>query len=448
MILLAVSFGVSYASAQCDPPTSVTAAPGCDGSVTISWDAVTDADSYTLDVEDGGGLPVVSFVNMTTTSVTITPGTLTPNTSYPFAVTANCGVSTTSSTTSTIPAADVYDLPPTIAISGVNDSSCPGAADGSFDVTVNDACGATYDITVAGSIEGTQTAAAGATVTFTGLAGSVAGTTYTVDLALNATGGCTYDPACVAAVSETVTLFSADATPPTLTVSDASGATPITPQTLVAPEGECGIQRTWEVFAFDNCGVPDLSATVTNPNLGVFPTAQLVAIDNAPTWALEIHAAIGTNTITVTATDADGNQTTQTFTITVEDQRVPEIYGPGNMTVEIPSCEADAPVNWTVSTVDDCDIQPTLTQTGGPASGSQLAPGSYTVTYTSTDDFGNVANYSFTIDVVQSPSPEPIVDISGNGQFSVAPCEDEAFVIFSGNIYDCDIDGANPVVTC
>ena len=50
----------------------------------------------------------------------------------------------------------------------------------------------------------------------------------------------------------------------------------------------------------------------------------------------------------------------ETYTITVEDQRVPEIYTPEDMVVEIPSCEEDIPVNWTVSTVDDCDVQPTL----------------------------------------------------------------------------------------
>ena len=445
MVLLAMSFGVSYASAQCTPPANVTVTPGCDGSVTISWDAVPAATSYTLDVEDGGGLPVVNFVNMTTTSVTITPGTLTPSTSYPFAVTANCGVSTTASTQGVINAADVYDLPPTIAISNVVNPSCPTTPDGSFDVTVNDACGATYDITVAGSAEGTQTAAAGATVSFTGMTGSVAGTTYTVSLALNAAGACNYDPACIAAVSATQVLASADATPPGLQVFNASGAQ--IPDgsnfTYNAPEGECGVQLIWTVFSFDNCGLPTVTASVSNPNPQVIPTAQLVLLNNAPTWALEIFAAVGTNTVTVTSTDANGNATTQTFTVEVPDARLPQIYGPGDMNIEIPSCEADIPVNWTVSTVDDCDLIPTFVQTGGPASGSSLAPGNYTVSYSSTDDYGNTANYSFDITVTQAPSPAPIVDVSGNGQFNVPACEDDALVVFSGNVYDCDLTPFN-----
>ena len=133
---------------------------------------------------------------------------------YPFAVTANCGPSTTASSQGVINGTDVFDLPPDITVSNVNGSGCPGSADGSFDVTVDDACGATYDITVDGT---TQTAAAGSTVTFTGLAGSVGGTDYTVSLALNSSGGCNFDASCVAGVSETVTVVSEMLRPQRLT---------------------------------------------------------------------------------------------------------------------------------------------------------------------------------------------------------------------------------------
>ncbi|NBC08519.1 MAG: HYR domain-containing protein, partial [Bacteroidetes bacterium] len=380
---------------------------------------------------------------MTTTELTITPGTLTPGEMYPFAVTANCGPSTTASSQGVINGTDIFDLPPEITISNINGSSCPGFADGSFDVTVDDECGGTYDITVDGT---TQTAAAGSTVTFTGLEGSVGGTDYTVSLALNAAGGCNFDASCIADVSETATIGSTDVAPPTLEISDASSATPQVNQDLLAPEGECGVQRTWRIMAFDNCATlttPLLTATITNNNLGVFPTAQLVQLNNAPTYALEIFAAIGTNTITITAEDESGNQTTETFTITVEDQRVPEIYTPEDMVVEVPSCEEDIPVNWTVSVVDDCDVQPTLEQVAGPDPGEQLTPGTYTVTYEAEDDFGNTATESFTIEVVQAASPAPIVDISGNGQFNVPSCEDDALVVFSGNVYDCDLTPFN-----
>ena len=166
-------------------------------------------------------------------------------------------------------------------------------------------------------------------------------------------------------------------------------------------------------------------------------------MNNAPSWALEIYNAIGTNTVTVTSTDANGNANTQTFTIEVPDARVPTIYTPGNMNVEIPSCEADVPVNWTASVVDDCDIVPTFVQTAGPTSGTSLSPGAYTVTYQATDDYGNTSTSSFVITVTQAPSPAPIVDVSGNGSFNIPACAANQFVVFSGNVYDCDLTPFN-----
>ena len=232
---------------------------------------------------------------------------------------------------------------------------------------------------------------------------------------------------------------------PTLQVFNASGAqiTNGSSFTYTAPEGECGVQLIWTVFAFDNCGLPTLTSSISNPNPQVIPTAQLVQLNNAPTYALEIFAAVGTNTVTVTATALDGTVVTQTFTIEVPDIRLPEIYTPGNMNIEIPSCESDIPVNWTVSVVDDCDIQPTLIQTAGPISGASLVPGNYTVSYEATDDYGNTSTESFVISVNLAPSPAPIVDVSDNGQFNVPACEDDALVVFSGNVYDCDLTPFN-----
>ena len=427
----------------CYSPVNVMVDSNCDGSVTISWDPVPAATSYTVDVEDALGFPVVNFVNMNSTSVTISPGTLMPGTIYNFAVTANCGVSSTASSQGRIQANDVYDLPPVIVISNVINPGCPTSADGSFDVTVNDMCGASYDISVGATTF--SSVPAGTTVSFGGLTGSVAGTTYTVNLALSSAGACNYDPTCITAVSANQVLMSADANPPLLQVFDISGAQIADGSnfTYNAPEGECGVQLTWTVFSSDNCGVPTVTANISNPDIQVNPTAQLILLNNVPTWALEIFAAVGTNTITVTSTDANGNAITQTCTIEVPDIYVPVLYCPTDMNVEIPSCEDAAPVNWTVSVVDDCDLSPTLTQTAGPASGDVLAPGIYNVSYEATDDYGNTGSCSFSITVTQASSPTPIVDVSGNGNYEIEHCEEDGLIVFSGNVYDCDLDAAS-----
>jgi hypothetical protein len=443
--------GLPQAFAQdCPTPSNVDVSYNCDGVVVLDWD-ITDpsglVQSYTVDIENGNQ-PVVDFVNMTSTELTIVAGTLTPGTTYNYAITANCAASNVSSATGQIDGADIQNRQPTISITNVNNPVCPGDEfSGSFDVTVNDdGCSASYNISVGGTTF--FNVPAGNTITFGGLNAAVGGTVYTVNLSLASAGGCQFNTdqtGCVSSVSATQTLTPSDSQAPGLDVTAAGGVDLGSGATLTytPPEGECGVQLLWSVFPFDNCtGLPgiDFTANVTNNNLGVFPSASITqdAVDAA--YAVNIFAAVGTNVVTLSATDENGNNTTLTFTIEVLDVRIPEIYGPGDMQVQIPACQDEGvPVNWTVSTVDDCDVQPALTQTAGPSSGSTLTAGTYTVSYTSTDDTGNTASYSFDIEVTQAASPAPIVDVSGNGQFNVPACEDNAEVVFSGNVYDCDL---------
>ena len=135
----------------------------------------------------------------------------------------------------------------------------------------------------------------------------------------------------------------------------------------------------------------------------------------------------------------------QSFIVEVRDVRAPIIQGPGDILVETPSCDSDTPVNWTVSAQDDCDLEPDLQQIAGPVSGSNLSVGQYTVAYEATDDYGNSSTYSFDITIQQGDNPAPIVDLSGNTQFNLSPCEPEGFVILSGNILDCTITAGTNV---
>lgn len=443
LLVLITSFSATSALAQCSPPTGVSITSNCDGSITFDWNAVPDADSYTLVIEQGG-LPVLSYVNMAPTSVTVVTGSLDPGTAYEYGLTANCAPGVTSSTNGIIPAGTVLDTPPTITVSNIVPSSCPGEADGSFDVTVGADCGGSYDITVNGV---TQTAGSGTTVTFSGLAGSPSGTSYTVSLALDDAGACNYDPACISAVSQTVTLFSNDTTDPVLTVFNSGGVIEAdgSSQTFILPEGNCGMQLSWIAEAEDNCDDVSVDATISNPNPNVNPGPQVTVINNAGVYTLEIFTSTGTNILEVTATDGSGNETTQTFTLITPDITAPQIFGPGDMVVEVPSCMDQIPVNWSVSATDDCTSDPSLNQTAGQASGSFFTPGSYTISYQAEDDSGNTTTYSFNITVSQAASPSPIVDVSGNGQFVAPQCANDVFVVFSGNVISCDIDGDNPI---
>lgn len=71
--------------------------------------------------------------------------------------------------------------------------------------------------------------------------------------------------------------------------------------------------------------------------------------------------------------------------------------------------------------------------------GFYLNFGIYIVGYEVFDDYGNMVIYSFDIIVVQGDSLVLIVDVSGNIQYMVIVCEMDVFVIFFGNIFDCNI---------
>ncbi|NRA52349.1 MAG: hypothetical protein HRU12_24750, partial [Phaeodactylibacter sp.] len=85
--------GLPQAFAQnCPTPSNVTVSYECDGVVVLDW-SISDPNSlvqsYTVDIENGNQ-PVVDFVNMQSTELTIVAGTLTPGTTYNYAITANC----------------------------------------------------------------------------------------------------------------------------------------------------------------------------------------------------------------------------------------------------------------------------------------------------------------------------------------------------------------------
>ena len=420
----------------------------CDGSITIDWDPFAGGDSWTVTLEDMNGNPALNFVNMPESQVTIAPGSLNNLECYALAITENISGVEVASIQGYV--CDVCYAVPEIVMTGTG-PSCLDANDGEVTITITEqGCTATYDVYLtspgqADMLVGDDIMIT-APITVTGLGEG----SYGVRLELVDQGSCFYGPNCFPVIEDNLlTLQNTDNTPPTKQVFDASGAevTDMVFNYDQLPEGECGVQFTWTVLLDDDClssGV-DLTATITTSsnNPSVTPTAQVTVLDNTPTYAIEVFAAIGTNTLTLTATDANGNSTDMVYTINVADNRDPVLYCPSDMNIQIPSCEEDIPVNWTVSVVDDCDLEPTLVQTSGPASGDALTPGMYTVSYEATDDYGNSSTCSFNINVTQAPSPEPIVDVSGNGNYTIEHCEENGLIVFSGNIYDCELDATN-----
>jgi hypothetical protein len=415
----------------------------CDGSVTLEWQPISGEAgvTYTVDIEDSAGNPVLDYVNMTETSVTIAYGTLQNGQEYRLAITENIGTSNVVSITGPL-YADCNPVPEATVLSSAG-PLCPGGMDGSVVFELEEfGCAGRYAVYLEQG--GSDLLVAADTTLENSFAVSGLGEgSYGLRVELLDTLSCGYGVGCFPLeVEDFVSLSNQDTAGPSLTatadggVELGSGAS----FTYTPPEGECGVQLEWLAQATDNCSAADaiaLSVSIESDIAGVSPWATVT--QTSAGYAVSLHAGTGTNTVVLTAVDEAGNSTELSYEITVADNRAPEIYGPGDMQVQIPACEEGMPVNWQMSAIDDCGLGVELVQISGPQPGVVLAPGTYTVSYEATDGYGNTSQYSFEVTVTQAQSPAPIVDVSGNGQFVIEDCAADGFIVFSGHIYDCEL---------
>ena len=194
--------------------------------------------------------------------------------------------------------------------------------------------------------------------------------------------------------SDAPAVFPLGETPVTWTATDFSGNVSIaiqivtvldtTPPTLDLPMDTIEVEQTsldgavveFAVTAADICDVaPQL--TSDPPSASVF--------------------ALGTKTVTVTATDASGNVSTGTFTVKVVDTTPPVLTVPIDVTAQ-KTDEAGTPVDIGEATATDtCDADVAITN-DAPA----LFPlGETVVTWTATDDSGNVSTATQKVTVTE-----------------------------------------------
>jgi hypothetical protein len=154
--------------------------------------------------------------------------------------------------------------------------------------------------------------------------------------------------------------------------------------------GACATASWTAPSATDNCGTPTVTQLLGGTNGSCFN--------------------VGTTMVKYMATDAKGNVSTCIFNVTVTqivvdpcatDVTAPVLVGcPANI-VKTPTAAGTCwTISWTAPTATDNCSTATVTQTAGPANGSCVAPGVYTVTYKATDAKGNVSTpCSFTVTV-------------------------------------------------
>ena len=194
-------------------------------------------------------------------------------------------------------------------------------------------------------------------------------------------------------------------------------------------EGKLIITRTWTLT--DDCGnstqhvqtitVQDQTSPTFNETL---PTAEITAECDAVVEAVTLTAADNCDTdvpvvFTETRTDGDcansytltriwtatddcDNETSFTQTVVVADNTAPVIVCPEDVVVSIDADDPDAIVQIPLPTVsDNCSDLTYSNDYNGTTDASDLYPiGVTTVTYTATDECGNVSSCSFTVTVL------------------------------------------------
>lgn len=163
-----------------------------------------------------------------------------------------------------------------------------------------------------------------------------------------------------------------DITPPVITGCPAN--------ITVSADAGCKATAVWTPpAATDNCTV---TMSGTHNSGQVFP--------------------LGLTKVTYTATDGAGNVSICTFNVTVEDKIKPVFAGCPSDIFTTANASCQAVVSWTApSATDNCPV--TLTPTHNP--GTTFPFGETIVTYTATDQGGNVAVCSFKVVVGNGASP-------------------------------------------
>ena len=191
-----------------------------------------------------------------------------------------------------------------------------------------------------------------------------------------------------------------------LTAADASGNSAfcsfmamIVDQT--APTLTCPANAAVPLSASCNYSLPNyfISAIYSD---NCTSNASLIKTQTPAAGTLIINAT----TVQLSITDAAGLTATCSFTVTPSDQIQPTISCPASQSLTLnSSCQVSLP-NYTAlaSVSDNCTSSATLTRTQSPAAGT-LISASTPVTITVTDQAGNSASCTFTVNVVDNLPP-------------------------------------------
>jgi hypothetical protein len=255
-------------------------------------------------------------------------------------------------------------------------------ANSSFNVTVQDTTGPT--LALPGNITAEATSASGATVSYSASAEDVVDGSVAVNCspASGSTFGlgttavnCSATDAAGNTGSASFNVTVQDTTPPALTVPA---------NIMTEATGPSGATVTYSASALD--------AVDAAPLVSCSPAS-------GSTFGIEV------TTVSCTATDNSGNTSApQSFTVTVQDTTPPVVEPHDNITNQEAAGPAGASVIFFSPNANDI-VDGLLATACSPASGSTFPLGTTTVTCSVTDEHGNSASGTFTVEVVDTTAP-------------------------------------------
>ncbi|MCZ4409866.1 HYR domain-containing protein [Cryomorphaceae bacterium 1068] len=132
-------------------------------------------------------------------------------------------------------------------------------------------------------------------------------------------------------------------------------------------------------------------------------TDVIIGLVNGPAPGATLTA--GFYTVTIGAQDDAGNNSTCSFTIDITETSVPTFDCPDDIEVNADPGACEATVTFDPPTAEDPCSDVTVTQTGGPVSGSVFPAGSTEIEFTAEDEFGNTEICTFNIVVIDDTDP-------------------------------------------
>jgi hypothetical protein len=163
----------------------------------------------------------------------------------------------------------------------------------------------------------------------------------------------------------------------------------------VAPQITCPGNITTNTAAGTCARSVSFMATATGT-----PTPVLSYKTNGVTVTSPVTFPKGITTVSATASNVAGADQCA-FTVTVNDNLLPNVSCPGNITSNVAAAVTESVVHYTVDGSDNC---PGVMITGNPPSGSTFPLGTTPVTVTAVDTAGNTNTCSFNV-TVQADAP-------------------------------------------